>query len=49
MNENEVDECIIRERQKRQFRARNRVALHRPAYERMRRREHGEMDESDHT
>ena len=49
MDENKVDEGVIRERQKRQLAARNAVALHRPAYERMRRRGHCELNDSEHT
>jgi len=43
MDENKIDECVIRERQKRQFPARNRVTLHCPAYERVQRRRHCEL------
>jgi hypothetical protein len=49
MNENEVDEGIIWERQKRHFLARKTAAQRCPRYERMIRKGHCELDDTEHT
>jgi hypothetical protein len=49
MDENKVDESVVRNRQERQFLARGEMAQHCPAYEIISRRGHCGLDECDST